>query len=99
MKTRKQRLSKKLWKASKGHCVYCAQFTEKDQRTVDHMIPVSKGGSLGANLLPACKPCNARRGANQWPPHAIAAPDFKAFVIEREISLSVHMRNRTLKAP
>jgi 5-methylcytosine-specific restriction endonuclease McrA len=34
---------------------------------IDHVKPISRGGSKWpANLRPACTPCNSRKGA-QWP--------------------------------
>ena len=49
-----------------GRCVYCGAVAT----VVDHVVPVSKGGSLDlTNLVPACQPCNAAKGASspaQW---------------------------------
>jgi 5-methylcytosine-specific restriction endonuclease McrA len=44
-----------------GRCAYCGR---NDVRlTVDHRIPLTKGGSDSIdNVLPACKPCNSRKG-------------------------------------
>lgn len=46
-----------------GHsvkCVYCGQLAT----TMDHIVPVSKGGSNDlSNLVPACSGCNASKGA------------------------------------
>lgn len=40
-------------------CVYCKRSTHL---TVDHLIPLSRGGSnWPANLGPACRPCNSRK--------------------------------------
>jgi 5-methylcytosine-specific restriction endonuclease McrA len=41
-------------------CHYCGD----PATTVDHVIPVSKGGAPydEANLVPSCKPCNDRKG-------------------------------------
>lgn len=39
-----------------GPCAYCGDLAP-DQ--VDHVIPLSRGGTHDrANLVPACKPCN-----------------------------------------
>jgi 5-methylcytosine-specific restriction endonuclease McrA len=41
-----------------GRCVYCPAAAT----TLDHMIPVKKGGGVQrGNLLPACRPCNSRK--------------------------------------
>lgn len=45
-------------------CVYCeAALEDGTQLTLDHIVPVSKGGSNAhRNLVTACHPCNTRRG-------------------------------------
>lgn len=49
-------------------CRYCKVETQPtgpdyQRRTVDHLIPVSKGGKdTKENLVIACKTCNCRRG-------------------------------------
>lgn len=41
-----------------GRCYYCRM----DADTIDHRIPLSRGGShLPANLVPACRSCNSRK--------------------------------------
>lgn len=43
-----------------GRCAYCGA---QEPMTVDHVIPLSKGGSNGIeNILPACRPCNTSKG-------------------------------------
>lgn len=40
-------------------CVYCGAT---DRLTVDHMIPLARGGTnWPANLVPACETCNGRK--------------------------------------
>ena len=51
-----------------GHaCAYCRVQVGLE---MDHIIPLSKGGlHNSANIVPACKPCNASRGNHSvWPP-------------------------------
>ena len=48
-------------------CFYCQSF---ENMTIDHVIPIDKGGrdSIG-NLVPACKSCNSSKGnlfITQW---------------------------------
>jgi 5-methylcytosine-specific restriction endonuclease McrA len=43
----------------KHKCVYCG---EKKPLTMDHIIPISKGGNhTKENIVPACHSCNARK--------------------------------------
>lgn len=44
-----------------GHrCVYCGA---SGQLTMDHVVPVTRGGTHGAgNIVPACNRCNASKG-------------------------------------
>lgn len=43
-------------------CAYCGKGGMK--LTQDHVVPVSKGGGTTAdNIVPACKPCNSKKGA------------------------------------
>jgi 5-methylcytosine-specific restriction endonuclease McrA len=52
----------------KFFCMYCGK-KEKDI-TIDHVIPISKGGkSEFDNCVTACKPCNAKK-ANRTPREA-----------------------------
>lgn len=47
-----------LFEKFDGICAYCA----KPADTIDHVIPVSKGGgSRRGNILPACGSCNSRK--------------------------------------
>lgn len=52
------------WKRrlAKGQCHYCGdQFAPADL-TMDHIVPVSRGGrSTKSNLVPACKTCNTKK--------------------------------------
>jgi hypothetical protein len=45
-------------------CQYCAQRFTKDQLTIDHLIPLSKGGLNEAiNYVTCCGPCNQKKGS------------------------------------
>ncbi|XDD50811.1 HNH endonuclease [Leptospira sp. WS92.C1] len=49
------------WKKKKanGICHYCGKKFSPEDLTMDHLIPLAKGGkSIKANLVPACKECN-----------------------------------------
>ncbi len=46
-------------KKSAGVCYYCARKFPPDDLTMDHLIPLSRGGSSERfNIVPACKECN-----------------------------------------
>jgi len=52
------------WKrrCAKGCCHYCGQPTPAAALTMDHIVPVARGGrSVKGNVVPACKMCNTRK--------------------------------------
>lgn len=52
------------WKrrCSKGVCHYCGQATKPKDLTMDHVVPISRGGkSTKGNVVPACKACNNKK--------------------------------------
>jgi 5-methylcytosine-specific restriction endonuclease McrA len=65
-------------------CQYCGA---RQNLTVDHVIPRSKGGpSTWENIVASCAPCNRRKGdllpaqANMVPKHAPKAPNAQIFI-------------------
>ena len=49
------------WKRrlAKGLCYYCGQPTSPRELTMDHIVPVARGGrSTKGNVVTACKKCN-----------------------------------------
>jgi hypothetical protein len=51
-----------IWERDGGRCVWCAREAWPRDRTVEHLLPRSRGGRDGAhNLLPACRACNRAR--------------------------------------
>ena len=61
------------WEAKKAEydhrCAYCG--TQPQRLEKDHVVPVSKGDPLTVdridNIVPACRSCNARKGARaEW---------------------------------
>lgn len=49
------------WKniKAKGICHFCAKKFPPNQITMDHLVPVARGGtSTKGNVVPSCKSCN-----------------------------------------
>ena len=45
-------------------CQYCNRRLEKGQRSIDHLVPVSRGGlDEITNYITACRSCNSRKNA------------------------------------
>jgi 5-methylcytosine-specific restriction endonuclease McrA len=62
-KARKLRQSQ-WWKRklNERQCHYCKESYSPDELTMDHIIPVSRGGhSDRSNVVAACKPCNIEK--------------------------------------
>jgi 5-methylcytosine-specific restriction endonuclease McrA len=55
-------LRKTRWwqqKTAPGLCHFCGQKTAYQDLTMDHLVPLSRGGrSTKDNLVPCCKKCN-----------------------------------------
>ncbi len=55
-------LRKQSWwqnKIAKGTCHYCGKTTKPKELTLDHVVPIARGGrSTKGNCVPACKKCN-----------------------------------------
>jgi 5-methylcytosine-specific restriction endonuclease McrA len=49
-------------KRSKGLCHYCGESFKPKTLTMDHLVPIVRGGkSSKGNLVPACKQCNSKK--------------------------------------
>ena len=49
-------------KIQKGVCYYCNRDVGREQLTMDHMVPLSRGGkSKKGNIVAACKECNNQK--------------------------------------
>ncbi len=45
-----------------GCCHYCSGRFPPEELTMDHLVPVSRGGKASRNnVVPACKECNSRK--------------------------------------
>jgi len=49
-------------KCAKGTCHYCHRTFPPAELTMDHIIPISRGGkSTKGNIVTCCKECNTRK--------------------------------------
>ena len=49
-------------KIQKGVCHYCGRQVGREQLTMDHVVPISRGGkSKKGNIVQACKDCNNKK--------------------------------------
>ena len=64
-KEKARRLRQSAWwmrKIQKGECYYCNLKVGMSNLTMDHVIPMSRGGkSRKGNIVPACKECNNKK--------------------------------------
>jgi len=64
-KEKARRLRKTHWwnsRIDKGVCHYCRRRVGRENLTMDHVVPLARGGrSSKGNLVPACKECNNRK--------------------------------------
>lgn len=52
-----------LWEEATGHCIYCGHPVKLEEMEVDHIEPLSRGGSNGMeNKVCSCPHCNAAKG-------------------------------------
>ena len=64
-KEKARRLRRSQWwyrKIHQGVCYYCGRQVGRANLTMDHIVPLSRGGkSKKGNLVPACKSCNNKK--------------------------------------
>lgn len=64
-KEKARRLRKTHWwnrRIEKGICHYCRRQVGRENLTMDHVVPLARGGrSNKGNLVPACKECNNKK--------------------------------------
>jgi len=62
-KEKAKALRESVWwqnQLAKGECYYCGQSFPKKDVTMDHIVPLARGGkSTKGNVVVACKPCNS----------------------------------------
>jgi 5-methylcytosine-specific restriction endonuclease McrA len=61
-KARARELRQSAWwrrRIASGDCHYCGRHVGNKSLTLDHVIPLIRGGrSVRGNMVPACKDCN-----------------------------------------
>jgi len=64
-KEKARRLRRTHWwnnKIHSGVCFYCNREVGREQLTMDHVVPLSRGGkSRKGNIVAACKECNTKK--------------------------------------
>lgn len=64
-KAKARELRKSRWwqgKLAEGRCYYCGRVTPGAGLTMDHVVPLTRGGrSVRSNLVTCCKECNNRK--------------------------------------
>ena len=66
---KQRRLARELrhsqwWKrqCAKGICHYCGKSAPPKELTMDHIVPLSRGGKTSkGNVVPCCKECNTKK--------------------------------------
>lgn len=54
------------WKqqVGRGICSYCEKKFPKEELTMEHILPIARGGkSTKKNCVPCCKDCNTKKGS------------------------------------
>lgn len=64
-KEKARELRKSQWwknKIAAGICYYCQKQFSPQELTMDHIVPLSRGGrSTKGNVVPCCKKCNIEK--------------------------------------
>jgi len=59
----KHKFRQQIFDAWQHQCAYCGDAAD----TLDHVKPRHKGGAtVTTNLVPACRPCNRKKGSEEW---------------------------------
>lgn len=69
-----------LYILQQGICWICLKKMKYSDISKDHLIPKSRGGGYGINILLAHKLCNSKRGA---PDISMTPAEFRKYALER----------------
>jgi len=80
-------------------CQYCGNEFSKHDLTLDHVLPISKGGKTNwTNIVTACKSCNVKKGSRTdvSPLRRPYRPDYYELVHKRK-QLKFELRQESWK--
>jgi len=80
-------------------CQYCSTQIPRNSLTIDHVIPISKGGrTTWTNCVAACNPCNSRKGNKTFmkPKQPPTQPTYYELVNKRK-QLDFEIRHQSWK--
>ena len=64
-KLKAKKLRNSQWwknKIARGVCHYCEEKFDPEELTMDHIVPLARGGeSTKGNVVPCCKSCNNKK--------------------------------------
>jgi 5-methylcytosine-specific restriction protein A len=64
-RTKAKELKQSMWwknQLAKGVCHYCEKSFHPSELTMDHLIPIARGGTSDkSNCVTACKACNSTK--------------------------------------
>lgn len=64
-------------KIAQGRCAYCQGSFAPDDLTMDHIVPLARGGrSTKGNVVPCCAACNSTK--KYWTPAELLLQQLKA---------------------
>lgn len=56
-----------IMRSTEWKCFYCGCALNKHNQTIDHWVPLARGGDHNVtNLVPACKTCNCSKGSKLY---------------------------------
>lgn len=79
--TMRNSVIRRLYRESRGICIWCREQIPLEIATIEHVVPLSKGGGGLRNLAMACAPCNVVRGNSMGPPDPVRVKEVHSGVI------------------
>lgn len=78
-------------------CQYCSSYLPEDDRTLDHVIPISRGGKHEwTNVVSCCSYCNSRKADNT--PEEAKMPLLNKPYRPQKQDLTAHVERRYLES-